>query len=463
MEKITLRKENITKLINLIKEQDELQQEGNTVEVTPEELYKILPAIDYNFNALGKLKKFKGKDIIVKGSLNLRGKPARTLGPIKKIEGGLDMSDTLIPSIEDVEITGRVDDWGSTRAKIREHRRIARLRAEAQSRRDDGDWDIKNADSQGLAANAIFQVLESEEPSDVQSEEDVEELRRLKERLGNLYYDQEQGNESEEVQNEIDSIEANIEEIEEKIDVYELIPSNYNFYGSLYRFDILSGNLEGREYVAGLESDAEQAAYEYAKESIDEVGVTSFNQSFWESYLDEDGILDYFRDFYENDVRENPEIFFDEDDFELTTEQEERKEELENYIEDMENLKSELEDEQIGLEDSDSDEYYELDEKIKEIESNIETAQNELDLIEPDTEPTEEMIERKVDDILDDVKYDLKGKLDEFGMDISDWVDKDALAQGWVDSDGYGIMNSYDSSYETVRINGESYIVMRLN
>jgi hypothetical protein len=463
MEKITLRKENITKLINLIKEQDELQQEGNTVEVTPEELYKILPAIDYNFNALSKLKKFKDKDIIVKGTLYLRDKPARTLGPIKKIEGGLDMTNTQISSIEGVEITGRVDDWGSTRAKIREQRRIARLRAEAQSRREDGDWDIENADSQGLAANAIFQVLESEEPSDVQSEEDVEELRRLKERLGNLYYDQEQGNESEEVQNEIDSIEANIEEIEEKIDVYELIPSNYNFYGSLYRFDILSGNLEGREYAAGLESDAEQAAYEYAKETIDEVGIQSFNRSFWEEYLDEEGILDYFRDFYENDVRENPEIFFDEDDFELTTEQEERKEELENYIEDMENLKSELEDEQIGLEDSDSEEYYDLDEKIKEIESNIETAQNELDLIEPDTEPTEEMIERKVDDILDDVKYDLKGKLDEFGMDVGEWVDKDALAQGWVDSDGYGIMNSYDSSYETVRINGESYIVMRLN
>jgi hypothetical protein len=463
MEKITLRKENITKLINLIKEQDELQQEGNTVEVTPEELYKILPAIDYNFNALGKLKKFKDKDIIVKGSLNLRGKPARTLGPIKKIEGGLDMSDTLIPSIEDVEITGRVDDWGSTRARIKEQRRIAGLRAEAQSRREDGDWDIENADSEGLAANAIFQVLESEEPNSVKSEEDVEELRRLKERLGNLYYDQEQGNESEEVQNEIDLIEVNIEEIEEKIDVYELIPSNYNFYGSLYRFDILSGDLQGWEYVAGLESDAEQAAYEYAKESIDEVGVTSFNQSFWESHLDEEGILDYFRDFYENDVRENPEIFFDEDDFELTTEQEERKEQLENYIEEMEQLKSDLEDEQIGLEDSDSEEYENLEFNIQEIESNIETAQNELDLIEPDTEPTEEMIERKVDDMLDDVKYDFKAKLDEFGMDVSDWVDKDALAQGWVDSDGYGIMNSYDGSYETVRINGDSYIVMRLN
>jgi predicted nuclease with TOPRIM domain len=123
---------------------------------------------------------------------------------------------------------------------------------------------------------------------------------------------------------------------------------------------------------------------------------------------------------------------------------------------------SDLEDEMNELEHN-SDEYNELEEKLQEVQSNIDTAQEELDTIEPDTEPTEEMIDRQVENMLDDVKYDYKAKLDEFGMDISDWIDKDALAQAWVDADGYAIMNPYDESYDTVYIDETQYIVMRVN
>jgi len=73
------------------------------------------------------------------------------------------------------------------------------------------------------------------------------------------------------------------------------------------------------------------------------------------------------------------------------------------------------------------------------------------------------MIETKVDYYVDEVKYDPRAKLDEFGMDIEDWIDKEALAQGFVDSDGYGIMSGYDGSYETTYIGDEQYIVLRLN
>jgi predicted nuclease with TOPRIM domain len=129
----------------------------------------------------------------------------------------------------------------------------------------------------------------------------------------------------------------------------------------------------------------------------------------------------------------------------------------------MESMLSDLEEKQRNLEDYDSDEYYDLDEKIQEVQSNIETAQEELDTIEPDTDPTDEMIDNKVDDFLEDVKHDYKAKLDEFGMDVSDWIDKDALAQAFVDEDGLGILNGYDGTYETVYINDETYVVMRLD
>ena len=463
MEKITLKKQDITKLIQILKEQDEVEEPNDEIYIDSEELNRLLPAIDYNLNALSKLRKFKDKKIVINGDLKLRGKPVKSLGPIIRINGNLDMVDTDIASIEGVQIAGRVTDWGSEMAKIKERRRVAGELAQAQSRREDDEWSLENADEEGLCAIAVFQFLQEEEPYDVQTEEDVDRLRQLKERRGNIYYDQEQGNDSDELQDELDSIDAEIEEIEEKIDVYSLIPSRYSYYGKMRTYEIYQGNLYGKTYASSTEDEAERAALEYAIEYIDDNGVTVFNDNFWMDHLDEESILDYFRDFYEDDVRNNTDVYFDEDDFELTSEQEERKEQLENYIEEMEQLKSDTEDEQRELEDSDSDEYYELDEKIKEIESNIETAQNELDEIEPDTEPTEEMIDRKVDDLLDDVKYDYRAKLDEFGMDVSEYVDKDALAQAYVDSDGIGIMNGYDGTYETTYVNDETYVVMRTN
>ncbi len=463
MEKITLKKQDITKLIQILKEQDEVEEPNDEIYIDSEELIRILPAIDHNLNALSKLRKYRDKKIVVNGDLKLRGKPVKSLGPIIRINGNLDISNTDIASIEGVQIAGRVIDWGSEMAKIKERRRVAGELALAQSRREDNEWSLENADEEGLCAIAVFQFLQEVEPDEVQSEEDVDRLRQLKERRGNIYYDQEQGNDSDELQDELDSIDAEIEEIEEKIDVYSLIPSRYSYYGKMRTYEIYQGNLYGNSYASSTEDDAEKAALQYAEEYIYENGITVFNENFWMDHLDEEGILDYFRDFYEDDIRNNTEAYFDDDDFELTTEQEERKEQLENYIEEMEQLKSDTEDEQRELEDSDSDEYYELDEKIKEIESNIETAQNELDEIEPDTEPTEEMIDRKVDDLLDDVKYDYRAKLDEFGMDISDYVDKDALAQAYVDSDGIGIMSSYDGSYETTYVNDETYVVMGTN
>lgn len=462
MEKITLKKQDITKLIQILREQDEVEEPNEEIYIDSEELNRLLPAIDYNLNALSKLRKFKDKKIVINGDLRLRGKEVKSLGPIIRVNGNLDIVDTGIASIEGVQIAGRVQDWGSEMAKIRERKRVAGLQAEAQMRREDDDWNIENGDPEGLAAHAVIKVMEYNDEN-VRTEEETEELRGLKERLGNLYYDQEQGNESDELSEQISEIEGRIEEIEEKYDVYDLVPSRYKFYGNLYRFDLEWGAAKGNEYVAGKEEDAEAAALEYAEQWIDENGVRGFNENFWMDHLDEEGILDYFRDFYEDDIRNNTEVYFDDDDFELTTEQEARKEQLESYIEEMEDLLSETEEEQRNLEDSDSEEYYDLDEKIKEIESNIETAQEELDGIEPDKEPTEDMIERKLDDILDDVKYDYAAKLNEFGLDIEDWVDKSALAQAYVDSDGYGIMSGYDGSYETEYINEVAYIVMRIN
>jgi hypothetical protein len=264
--------------------------------------------------------------------------------------------------------------------------------------------------------------------------------------LGGLLYDQEQGDNTGELQGEIDAIEADIETLEEKLDVYSLIPS-YRGRNGMMSFEIINGNLSGREYRVGDEEETDYEALQYAKESIDDLGISGFNRGFVEDYLDEKAIEDYFRDFYDGDVRDNIDVYFDESDYGITDEEEEEIEELENKISQMEDLQSETE--------VDSDEWNNYEEQIDAMKEQIEDIQN------VEREPTPTQIEEKVDEMVDDVMGDPLAKLKEWDMDIKDWVDTDALAQGLVDSDGYRIISNYDGSYDTEYILGKLYVIIR--
>ena len=48
-------------------------------------------------------------------------------------------------------------------------------------------------------------------------------------------------------------------------------------------------------------------------------------------------------------------------------------------------------------------------------------------------------------------------------MNIKNFIDEDEFAKSLVESDGWGIMNGYDGTYETVYVNDETYVVMRTN
>ena len=157
-------------------------------------------------------------------------------------------------------------------------------------------------------------------------------------------------------------------------------------------------------------------------------------------------------DDYDYQVRDYPDSYFSDDDYELTSEQEQRIEQLESQISDLE--------EQLMDLDSDDENYYEYG---KDIENQIDTLQEELDSIEVSTEPTEDMIENKVNELVRDVRRDPLDYLKNLGYDIKEYIDEDELAQGLVDSDGWGIMNSYDGQYDTEEVNGVTYYIMRTN
>jgi hypothetical protein len=155
---------------------------------------------------------------------------------------------------------------------------------------------------------------------------------------------------------------------------------------------------------------------------------------------------------YDYQIRDYPDSYFNDDDYELTERQEQIIERLESQIAD-------LEQEQLDL-DTDREDY---DELYEDFQNHIDALQEELDSIEVDNEPTEEMIENKVAQLVRDVRRDPLDYLKTLGLNIKEYIDEDALAQGLVDSDGWGIMNGYDGQYDSIDVAGETYYIMRIN
>ena len=73
------------------------------------------------------------------------------------------------------------------------------------------------------------------------------------------------------------------------------------------------------------------------------------------------------------------------------------------------------------------------------------------------------MIENKVAELVRDVRRDPLDYLKNLGYNIKDYIDEDELAQGLVDSEGWGVMNSYDGNYDSEEVNGVTYYIMRIN
>jgi hypothetical protein len=473
MRKIIIDSKQFQKLVKVLKEQDESQY----YKISPEEYLELLKFASYNPKVTG-IKKFGGKPLyitgklkltgsdnnmtslgnvaVVDGDLDVSGVPIQTLGNVKVV-GSLNISNTKIPNLKGVYVKGRVHDWGSPMWTMRVRREELRKMAEADLRREDGDWDLTNPriDEEGLQANALFKYLVDEGDLEKMSEETTAEIKSKMEEYEDIQYRYKsmKGTASEE---ELESLEERtielLNEIEELKseggDVYSLVPTGYQPYNKVYAFEVVG--LKGREYMVGLYDDMYEAAVENQEQLLDDVGLEGLSSWLIEDNLDKQQIRDEMEEFYEEDIRENPEIYFNPGDYELTDEQEERKEQLENYIFQMEDLKTEKEEELENIEDEDI--ITNLERQIEEIEENIEKAQDELDSIVPDEEPTEEMIERKVE------RYtrlrDEKDWLKELGRDLKEYVDMKSVARDIVDHDGIGAMSSYDGRYNEVYITG---------
>jgi len=400
-----------------------------------------------------------------------------------------DAQDNTIKNIESVvepnffkEIMGSIDDYLNTeyagQMKIfsdialakKERERIERLRIErilqgrregAQSRRENGEWSLgPNCPEEGLKAHALLDYLDDNGDVEVMTNDDRLELQKLideKERLDTEY------DEDEEVRRDIldriDEIDEEIEEIQSKVDVYYIIPTGNHYDCDEFQvIDVLG--LEDRRYAVGTDDEMQSSSYECVDNLIEDIGYEGFSKSFIQDYIDSDLVADEAEEIYDNDVRENPEAYFDESERELSDEQVEQINILKMKIEKNKKFVEKLENDDY---DDDDDE---IQEKIDEINEIIEEYESEIEDIESSPEGyfPEDIIADKVDSLVDAVRRDPEWFISDFGLDWKHYINKDELIKGVIDADGYGhTLNSYDGTADEVYINGELFYVMRID
>ena len=425
MTKIT---EQGKKLMKVLKKVLVEQAEEEYYKIPAEEFQELMKLSGYHGKGLSKIKKFGGKPIWVTGDLDLSDTPTDSLGNVKYIEGKLDIRNTNISDLSGVEIKSYTWDSGTP---IERRRLAAILRGkmnDAQERRQDDEWSVEGGDDTGLKAHALYQSLVNNREIEEMDDDEREELESMKSEFEMLQkqYD-ELDDDNEELHNKIIELNDEIEQKESKnVDVYNLIPTKYTYYG-LDSFEIIGvDGLRGSEYAVGDEYDTDRAAIDYAENYIGEVGIEGLNRHFVEDYLDTDSIENMFRDHYYDDVRDNPESYFDDSEMPTSQEQDDRKEELEDEIRQWEEKQENL--------DSEIEEPEEYSRMYDQIQNHIDSLQEQIDDMEPDGEVTTQMVEDKVDEIVSDKMNDPADSLREWGIDIYEYIDKEELAKGLVSS-----------------------------
>jgi len=343
----------------------------------------------------------------------------------------------------------------------------------AEERRQTNEWNLEDTDDVGLRANALFKYLVSINDLQELTPENKSEIARIENEITRL---QAEYDNDEEVRgdllDEISELEDELDEYKELTDVYTLLPVQYGHYG-LTQFENM---VDGTEWAVGDEGEMEQASREGVESMLDDIGFEGFNPSFIENHIDEDGVESYIRDFFNHDVYDNPESYLDDDNKEISSSQKQEIAELRQEEIELDTKRNELETQKEALDTENEDweeQYDEFNDMISEIEDRLLEIPDEIEEINdnPDGDYDEDAIEKVIDDRVSDYTRDIESFVSEFmGTDYFEWIvdhdfiDKDALIEGAVDSDGYGVsLSSYDGDVNEEVVDGRTYYIIRVS
>ena len=345
--------------------------------------------------------------------------------------------------------------------------RLARIlngrREEASNRRIENEWQLgPDCPEEGLKAHALLEWLVDQGDVEARTPEQTARLMMLEDLLPELEEQETdlevEGQDTSEISDRIYEVQTEIFELSDKIDVYNIIPTGD--YYSMDEFEVIDAGLDDQRYAVGDEDEVKTSCEEKVEQLIDDIGYEGFSRGFAQSYIDSEKVADYAEDYLGEDVYNNPEIYLDESDRQLSDSQEREISVLEYRIsktrKEIENLEE--------IKDENTEE--EIDEKIDELTDLITEMEEEIESIkdDPNGDFPDDLIQEKIDDLVDDVRSDPEAFLNEHGFDWADFIDKDEFIQGVIDADGYGhTLNGYDGSADEMQVQGTWYYVMRID
>lgn len=427
---------------------------------------KALPTSDPNYK-VALLLKFDGdKSFWSATDEKMKNGWFETHNPFhKQIMSAVDdyMNENYKEQIELYKDKERVKEEKKRQERLRIQRMVNERQEEAQERRETGEWDLTNPniDEEGLNANALLKYLESQGDYQILTNQDREKIASLRSEIERLNAEYEASNETRtDLLDSVTELEDELESYSEYIDVYSLTPTG-EFY-EMQEFQLVT-EINGASYAVGDAREMQETAEEYIEQLIDDVGYDGFNKNFVNNYIDEESVIEYFRDFYSDDVNDNPESYFEDDQRNLSKKQQDQIKFNRNKIEQIKTAIDNFTDMMDDMEDE--EEIESLQERIDGMEEQVTELEEEIEEIEsePDGDFPDDLIEEKIDELAEDVRGEITYKMEEFGLSINDYIDKDAFIQGVIDEDGYGTVNGYDGSADEVYVKNVLFYVMRIN
>jgi hypothetical protein len=493
---IKITESRLIKLIEkIVTEQSEVENEY--YDITPEQYYKLLRSVNYQAQAIPKLPMFKGKKIRVNGSVNLNGKPIKSLGEIT-INGTLTITGTQIKSLDGVKYDSLGAYYNTPYAEEIERRKKQKERDDADQRRIDDEWNLNDTNDTGEMAHAVFRFMVNEGDIDELDEDEIEELKSLEQKLEELQdrIDVETDADTvDELTNDYDELQYDIDELKSKNnDVYGLIPLvGYSHY-EMDTFSSIHGDTNGNTYAVGTEYEADRSLENYYDDMVDD--LSNFDRNTLSYYIDGDEVADYFEDTIRESIYDDPDNYDVTRYFSKSQESEIKELEVElfllnygiippldfvvnrennweytdgagnkiNFISNQDGSSTVLLNGTPTLknpvyEDIDWDEMSEnISERIVDINDEIETIKDN-----PDGDLDDSTVEREVEEKMDEIKDDPVRWLDDYGMEYQQFVDVRGLKEQLVRDADYGIMASYDGTYDEIRINDTNYVVFRID
>jgi hypothetical protein len=283
-----------------------------------------------------------------------------------------------------------------------------------------------------------------------------------------------------------------------KDDVYVLYPSGRHY--DLHSFSVLGWSME---YAVGTSDEADSSLEDYYDNMIDDVD-NYFSRDHLESYVDGDKVAEYFEDSIRDEFSDDDIL----DDYNVSRELSRRQEEeiwllqMEKWAYENEGVRAPISEpsrEEGNIfdfedvegnrfqykntstdpnrsnwvlykngqvvsphqiyDDEDTEEHEdERESRISDIESEIEEIKDN-----PEGDFDEDEIQRLIDDRMDEIRHDPVGHLDDYGYDVSNFIDLDELKRDLINEASYGYISGYNDSYDEININGTYYVVMRIN